>query len=182
MYGFTQRGSFADEIHFSTSARLHPTRVLRRRDPLFDLGLELFDGHARKRDREQFFEIRFRQLGDRLPVAGEYGLERLDILEFGLLGHNRRHAIQAVDDLAVHRVFHPQGAVLIEGGDPLWGGTKVLLPSLVVSVTNSTMARLAVVSFQDGKGSDWPRAPLQAKKIDRAATASTARPLRAKLR
>ena len=63
-------------------------------------------------------------------------------------------------------MLDPQRAVLVEGGDPLGrrheGRTALLL---VVSVTNSTIACLAEVSFQDGRGSVWAWAVrlLQAK-------------------
>ena len=60
-----------------------------------------------------------RQLGDRLAVARHHRLERLDLRELGLRLDERRHALEAVHHLRVHRMLDPQRAVLVEGGDAL---------------------------------------------------------------
>ena len=72
----------------------------------------------------------------------------------GFCSHQRRHTLQAVDDLRVHRVFDPQGAVLVEGGDARLRGTKLRARSIVVRPARSSMiVCFAGPSFQDGSGS-----------------------------
>ena len=66
-------------------------------------------------------EVLHRELRDRFPIAREHGLERLDLLEFRFLFHQRWHAFQAIHHLGVHRVLDPQRAVLVEGGDAILG-------------------------------------------------------------
>jgi hypothetical protein len=52
-------------------------------------------------------------------------LKRLDLCELRLLLHDRRHAVQAIDDLGVHRVLDPERAVLVEGGNALFWRYKL---------------------------------------------------------
>ena len=54
-----------------------------------------------------FFQIVQRQFCDRFAVAGQHGLERLDVLQLRLLLHHRRNAIQAIDDLACRSDARP---------------------------------------------------------------------------
>jgi len=66
-------------------------------------------------------------------------LKGLDLPELRLLGHHRRHPLQAVDDLRIHRLLDPRRAVLVEAGDPLLGGHELRASLGVVARTNSTM-------------------------------------------
>ena len=60
------------------------------------------------------------ELGHRLAVAGEHGLERLDILELAASAPPPAgHAFEAVHHLRVHGMLDPERAVLVEGGDAL---------------------------------------------------------------
>ena len=102
MYGRFQRGSLALG---------HPLRRF---------GAELVDGHAGQRGHEKLLEVRLRQLGDGLAIAGEHRLERLLIFaSSGLALTSAGTLSRHVDDLAVHRMLDPERAVLVEGGDPL---------------------------------------------------------------
>ena len=53
-------------------------------------------------------------MASRLP--DKHGLEGLDLGQFRFRLHHRRHPLQAVHHLGVHRVGDPQRAVLVEGG------------------------------------------------------------------
>ena len=56
----------------------------------------------------------------------------------------RRHAVQAVHHLRVHRVLDPQRAVLVEGGDARLAAARTSgSPASVVACTNSTIAFFA---------------------------------------
>ena len=75
-------------------------------------------------------------------VAGEDGLERLDVFEFRLLPGEHANPVKAIHHLRIQRMLDPERAVLIEGGDAfLWRDSTVLLPSVVVW-TKFTMACL----------------------------------------
>ena len=90
------------------------------------LRLELLDRHAGEGRGEDLLEVVHREFGDRLPVAGEHGLERLDVRQLRLRLDQRRHAVEAVDHLRIHRMLDPQRAVLIEGGDALLRRHEIL--------------------------------------------------------
>jgi hypothetical protein len=66
-----------------------------------------------------------RQLGNCLAVARENHLEWLDVLEFRVLLHHRGHPVEAVDDLRIDRVFDPERAILVKGGDAFFGLHKL---------------------------------------------------------
>ena len=66
-----------------------------------------------------------RKLGDRLAVAREDRLERLDVLEFRIFFHDRGHAVQAIDHLRIDRMFDPQRAVLVESGDAFFAAARI---------------------------------------------------------
>ena len=66
-----------------------------------------------------------RQLCHCLAVAGQHRLERLDIGELRLGLDQGRHAIEAIDHLAVHWMLDPQCPVLVEGRDALLGRHEV---------------------------------------------------------
>ena len=103
-----------------------PTMMLGAVEPLLGFGVELLHRHAGQRRDENLLELAHRELGDRLAVAGEHGLERLDVPELRLLRHHRRHAVQAVDHLRVHRMLDPERAVLVEHRDALRRGDVAL--------------------------------------------------------
>jgi hypothetical protein len=101
VYGRFQRGSRAVSSHFLTSA------------------LNVSTGHSAQRRGEEFLEVLHRKLRDRLAVARHYRLEWLDVRELGLCLDYRRHALEAVHHLRIHRMLDPQRAVLVERGDTL---------------------------------------------------------------
>ncbi len=96
-----------------------PARIARFRDPFGDLVAERVDVHAgqgRGGDLDQRLEA---QLRDRFAIPRQHGAERLDLGKLGLRLHQRRHAIEAIDELRIDRMLDPQRAVLVEGRDPL---------------------------------------------------------------
>ena len=58
-------------------------------------------------------------MASRLP--DKHGLEGLDFGQLGLGLDHRRHPLQAIHHLGVHRVRDPQRAVLVEGGQAGFG-------------------------------------------------------------
>jgi hypothetical protein len=64
--------------------------MLRGRDPFCHFRLELLQRHSAKGGRENRKEILYRQLLYGLAVPGQYGLERFDIFQLGLLGYYGR--------------------------------------------------------------------------------------------
>ena len=96
-----------------------PAWILRRFQPLPGFRIELVHRHAGERRGEDLFQVVHRELRYRLAVAGQHGLEWLDLRKLRFRLDHRGHAVQAVDHLRVHRMFHPQGTVLVEGGDAL---------------------------------------------------------------
>ena len=94
-----------------------PARMLGRLDPLLRFGVELLHRHAGQRRGENFLEVRASGAWPSPPGSRQHGLERLDVLEFRLLRHHRRDAIQAVDHLRVHGMLDPERAVLVEHRD-----------------------------------------------------------------
>ena len=52
------------------------------------------------------------------------GIERRDIGQFGLRLDQVGNALQAIHHLGIHRMLHPQRAVLIERGKAFLGGTN----------------------------------------------------------
>ena len=92
-----------------------------RCQPLRHVGCVFVHGHAGERCRENLFEVFRRQPGDRFAVTGEDRFERSGFLQAGPMADDERHALQAIDDLRIHRVLDPERAVLIERRDPLGG-------------------------------------------------------------
>jgi len=89
--------------------------------PFLHVGIELLHRHAGQRRGKDFLQIRHRQLGRCLAVPREHGLERLHARKFRFGLDHRRHALQAIDHLRIHRVLDPDRAVLVESGDALLG-------------------------------------------------------------
>jgi hypothetical protein len=58
-------------------------------------------------------------------VAGQEGLERLLVLPLRMLGRQRFDAVEAKDQLEIHRLLDPQRAVVVEGGDAVGGWDKL---------------------------------------------------------
>jgi len=100
-----------------------PARMPGSFEPFLYFGRKLHGRHAGQRRRENFLKIWHRQLGHRLAISGKHGFERFDILEFWLLCHHCRNAIEAEDHLRVQRMLDPEGTVLIEYGDASSGET-----------------------------------------------------------
>ncbi len=91
------------------------------REPLLYFGAELVHRHAGKGGGENLLKVLHREFRHCLPVAGEDTIERLDVLEFRFLFYQRRHALQAIHHLRVHRVLNPERAVLVKGGNAILG-------------------------------------------------------------
>jgi hypothetical protein len=98
-----------------------PARMPGGLQPRFHFGVELLHRHAAQRRGKDLIEVSHRELGHRLAVAGEHGLERLDAPQLGPLRHHHRHPFQAVDHLRVHGLLDPQRAVLVEHRDAVLG-------------------------------------------------------------
>src|SRR5690349_12550545 len=81
--------------------RSFPSRVAGRVEPFGDFELELIDGHAGQRRREDLLQILHGQSGDRLAIARHHGLERLDLGQSRLFLDQHGHPIEAVDHLRV---------------------------------------------------------------------------------
>ncbi len=68
-----------------------------------------------------------------MVTAGECGIqitleqrgERFLVLPFGMLGHEGLHAVEREEELNGHRLFAPERAVVVEGGDAFWLRHKV---------------------------------------------------------
>ena len=87
--------------------------------------LEFGGAHAGMGHHDQFHHAVLTRFGEGLHVPVEHRLERLLILPFGMVGRHGLHAIEREGQLDIHRVFHPQCAVVIEGGDALIDGDEV---------------------------------------------------------
>ena len=107
-----KRGCFADWIHGC------------------HFGGEVFNRHACKRGDENLYEILFWELRNCLPIAGQNGLEGLDVLQFGFLFRQRRYSIQAVHHLRIDRLLNPGRAILIECSDPFLGWYELGAPGV----------------------------------------------------
>ena len=73
----------------------------------------------------------------------------------GCAGAMRLDAVEREGELDVHRLFAPQRAVVVEGGDALVGGTKSGPPCVVTRSTNSYdrgLGRAVVPGRQLGAG------------------------------
>ena len=116
--------------------------------------VELLDGHARVRCRDQLEQALLAERGERLDVALEQRLEGLLCLPFGMLRRQRLDAVEREGDLEVDRLLGPQRAVVVEGGDALGDAARSSgKPSVVTPATKSMIDRFAGPSFQDGSGS-----------------------------
>jgi len=100
----------------------------------------------------------FARGGQRLHVLVQYRPERLGRFPFRMLGRHRLDAVEGERELEIERLFAPQRAVIVEGGDALLGGTKSAPPCVVTRETKSVIAFLTAPSFQEGKGR-FGRAP-----------------------
>ena len=105
--------------------RLVPARVFGFGEPLFHLGLELFRGHARERGHQDFFKVWHGEFPDGLAVAGNDGLERLNVFQFRFFFHERTDPVKAIHHLGIHRMLDPERAVLVERGDAFLGRDKI---------------------------------------------------------
>ena len=125
--------------------------------PLLYFGAELLHRHTGERGREDFLEVLHRELRNRLAIAREHGLERLDLLEFGFFsaraGTRSRQYITWVYIGGETQSVPSWSKVAMRSS----GGTNFGLPCSVVARTKSTMACLAGPSFHEGSGS-WARA------------------------
>src|SRR5205809_3869071 len=81
---------------------LVPARVFGVGEPLLHLGLKLLRGHAGECGHQDFLQVSHRQFRNRFAVAGEDGLERLPVFQFGLFLDQLWDVLQAVGLLSVH--------------------------------------------------------------------------------
>jgi hypothetical protein len=82
-------------------------------------------------------------------VRGQGCLVRLLVGEGGIGAGLFGHAEQGEVELDGDRLLRPQGAVVVERGDPLGFGTKRSEPSVVTASTNSMIVRRVGLSAQD---------------------------------
>ena len=146
--------------------------MLGRFEPLLRFGVELLHRHAAQRRGEDLLEVLHRELGDRLPVARQHGLEGLDVLQLRLLRHHRRHAVEAVDHLRVHRMLDPDAcrpgrtrrcgppATHELGARPVGGGAHEVEDRLLRRRRRST----------EGRGSVWALARAPASRATQTAS------------
>ena len=95
-------------------------------------------------------------MASRLP--DKHGLEGLDLGQLRFRLHHRRHPLQAVHHLRVHRVRHPQRAVLVEGGQAGLGRHELRAGLVGGGFHEVQDSHLAGPSFQEGSWSwAWAR-------------------------
>ena len=71
---------------------------------------------------KELTELRMAHLPQCLPVVLEDRLERLFGAPLGVIAGHRAHAVDGEEQLEVERSLGPQGAVVVEGRDPLARG------------------------------------------------------------
>ena len=94
-------------------------------DPVAHALREFLAGVARVGGDHQFEQAVLAGFRQGFHVALERRLERLLVLPFGMTRRERLHAVQRERELKVHRLFRPQGAVVIEYRDAVGGRDKV---------------------------------------------------------
>ena len=85
--------------------------------------------------------IRLVEFGHRHLVVREHRLEGLGGFPFLMLGSQRFHSVQREYGLCVQRMLHPQRAILVEGGNPVFRG-NVIRTGLVAGSLNELNNRL----------------------------------------
>jgi hypothetical protein len=100
-------------------------RIASRREPVGDDLGEFVHGHTGVGHGDQLDEALFAVCGQGLHVTVQHGLERLLGLPVGVLRCQRPDAVEDECELDRHRVFDPQGAVVVERGDALIDGYEV---------------------------------------------------------
>ena len=93
-------------------------------DPVRRDLLELVAGHPRVGDHQELHQTLHPGLPQGLHVPLDSGLEGLLVLPFRVLAGQCLDPLQDEGELGVHRLFHPQGAVVVEDGDALSGRDK----------------------------------------------------------
>ena len=99
--------------------------MARGRDPVEHRLAEFVGRHAGVGRRHDLQQALFAGGRQRLHVLVEQRLERLRRLPFRMLRRHRLDAIEGEHDLEVDRLFAPQRAVIVEGGDALLGRHEV---------------------------------------------------------
>ena len=97
-----------------------PARMSSGREPCLHLCFEFAHRHPGESRDSDLLEVGHREFCDCVPVAGQHGLERLDIGQLGFRLDQRRYPIEAVDQLRVCRLLDPKRSVLIERRDALF--------------------------------------------------------------
>ena len=98
-----------------------PAGMPRSCQPVPHFRRKLIDRHAGQRRSGNYFEVLQRQPGHCRLVAGENGLEGLHLRQLLLGLHHCGDSIEAVGQLGVDRLLHPQRPILVEAGDAGFG-------------------------------------------------------------
>ena len=123
----------------------------RRGEPVNDDLLKFLGGHPCMGRHDQFRHPVLARLGERFHVTFKRRLEWLRVLPFWMERSQCLHAIERKSQLGVHRMFHPQGAIIIERCNAL-GGRHKIRRTLLRHGGNEIQDRLLFVapSFHDG--------------------------------
>ena len=121
--------------------------------PVGDDLLEFLGGHAGVRGHDDFEHRAFATGEGGFHIALEQRGERLFVLPFGMCRGKRLHAVQREEELEIHRLLGPEGAVVVKRRDAFGGRYELRAALSVVACTNSMIAFFAGPSFHEGSAS-----------------------------
>ena len=94
-------------------------------DPILDDLVKFVGGHAGMCGHHDFDEAFFTGGGEALHVAGEDGFERFGVVPLGVLEARRFYTVEGKEELEIERLLTPEGAVVVEDGDAIFGFDKI---------------------------------------------------------